>query len=306
MIGSTDRLRLLQSAVKNPFRQRSGKRPLGLGLFGAGKVSAAATAAIVRPTGFYQTNRLDWLPNRSFFSSNNNNDKNNNNNNNNSTLGESNSTITTTKASRFEDLNLHPLTLKALRRQGIHRQTEIQEKTHYWIRTGSNVVARSRTGTGKTLAFLVPSIERYLLAQQQQQQQQQQRRQADVPFSNHNKRRGIPILVLAPTRELAVQIGKEAEKLVLMHKKQQRGAFQSLLSSQVVYGGSSKKEDITKFHREGLPTILVATPGRLKDHLCVLYCIVLYTTCNCKKGNENSIFDFESEWQTGLIADFWN
>ena len=83
-------------------------------------------------------------------------------------------------------------------------------------------------------------------------------------------------MVLAPTRELAVQIGKEAEKLVLMHKKQQRGAFQSLLSSQVVYGGSSKKEDITKFHREGLPTILVATPGRLKDHLCVLYCIVLY------------------------------
>lgn len=168
---------------------------------------------------------------------------------------------TTVVPTRFEDLNLHPLTLRALRRQGIHNQTEIQEKTHDVILRGHNVLARSRTGTGKTLAFLVPTIERFLLAQQQNQQQQSVEETTAATIAQQQQ--GIPILVLAPTRELAAQIGTEAEKLLLMHNKQQGT---SKLSSQVVYGGSSKKEDIRKFQKQ-LPTILVATPGRLKDHL---------------------------------------
>jgi ATP-dependent RNA helicase MSS116 len=156
------------------------------------------------------------------------------------------------------------LTLGALRRQGIHNQTEIQEKTHDVILRGHNVLARSRTGTGKTLAFLVPAIERFLLAQQQNQQQQQSAAEtAAATIAQQQQQQGIPILVLAPTRELAAQIGTEAEKLLIMHNTQQGT---SKLSSQVVYGGSSKKEDIRRFQKQ-LPTILVATPGRLKDHL---------------------------------------
>ena len=152
------------------------------------------------------------------------------------------------RLNRFEKLNLHPLTLEALHRQGIHVQTEIQQKTHDLIIRGKNVLARSRTGSGKTLAFLVPSIERFLSQQQQ--------------FENYQ---GIPILILTPTRELAAQIGREAEKLLSIHRESGTNKSKRF-STQVVYGGSPKSEEIRRFQR-GLPDILVATPGRLKDHL---------------------------------------
>jgi superfamily II DNA/RNA helicase len=142
---------------------------------------------------------------------------------------------------RFEDLHLHPKSLKALRRQGLHNLTEIQEKTFDLILSGKDVVGRARTGTGKTLSFLLPAVERVT----------QKQATGAMPA-------GIPILILSPTRELAAQISKEAEWLVAQHGPE--------LTSQVVYGGSSRREDIDRFNKQ-LPTILVATPGRLKDHL---------------------------------------
>ena len=223
MIGKTTRRCLLQSSATRAvahdrFRQRCGKRSLRSRLVGGGTTPPVHV-------DFYQTQPWNTTLARVFFSSeilkkNNQNQK------------------TKYNQPRFEDLDLHSRTLKALRRQGIHKQTEVQAKTFDAIRSGNNVVTRSRTGTGKTLAFLVPTLERYLKAE---------------------TRSGIPILILAPTRELAAQIGKEAEKLLAMHKHHK-------LSSQVLYGGSSKQDDISKF-KKGLPTILVATPGRLKDHL---------------------------------------
>ncbi len=224
MISSTARRRLFQSSARTTaadrLRKRCGKRNLRPSLVNVGTTSPPPLG------GFYETYSRSLAPLRVFFS-------------------------TETRISdhrkhchrypRFEELDLHPRTLKALRRQGIHRQTEVQSKTFDDIRTGRNVVARSRTGTGKTLAFLIPTLERYLA-------------------QDSSTKWGIPILILAPTRELAAQIGKEAEKLVDMHKHNNK------ISSQVVYGGSSKQEDISKFQK-GLPTILVATPGRLKDHL---------------------------------------
>ena len=140
--------------------------------------------------------------------------------------------------SRFEEMNLHPKSLKALRRQGLHKQTEIQEKTFDVILSGRDVVGRARTGTGKTLGFLLPSLEKIV--------------------RQKNPKPGIQVLVLSPTRELAAQIAKEAELLVAQHDKN--------ITAQVIYGGSSKQEDINRFSSQ-LPTILVATPGRLKDHL---------------------------------------
>jgi ATP-dependent RNA helicase MSS116 len=142
---------------------------------------------------------------------------------------------------RFEELDLHPKSLKALRRQGLHNLTEIQEKTFDAIVSGKDVVGRARTGTGKTLSFLLPALERVVRKQEQ----------SSLPS-------GISILVLSPTRELAAQISKETERLVDQHGPE--------ITSQVVFGGSSRREDIEKFQRR-LPTVLVATPGRLKDHL---------------------------------------
>lgn len=146
---------------------------------------------------------------------------------------------------RFDELEVHPKTLKALRRHGIHRTTEIQEKTFGLIADGKDVVARSRTGSGKTLAFLVPALERYLLQQK----------------SGITMAEGIPILILAPTRELAAQIGQVAQKIVVSHTQDQQQ-----LVAQVMYGGSSKDEDV-RLLESRLPTVLVATPGRLKDHI---------------------------------------
>lgn len=148
-----------------------------------------------------------------------------------------------TTPSRFKDLALHPRTLEAIQRQGIHDLTEIQGKSYDLIRSGNNIIARSRTGSGKTIAFLLPCIER-------------------IVQSEFKHTTGIPILVLAPTRELAAQISKEANKLLAVHNE----AGKRKLCSQAIYGGSSKTEDVRRLE-DVLPTVLVATPGRLKDHL---------------------------------------
>lgn len=170
---------------------------------------------------------------------------------------------------RFEDLDLHPKTLKALRRQGLHRLTEVQQQTFDVIRSGRNVVARSRTGTGKTLAFLVPAVERIL--KEEEQRQGGARTNLDSPngvagvTTRPHSSSCIKMLIIVPTRELALQIHHEVEKLLCFHSGRTT-AIPSTLTSQVLYGGSSKEQDIRQFHRS-LPTILVATPGRLKDHL---------------------------------------
>jgi len=101
------------------------------------------------------------------------------------------------------------------------------------------VLGRARTGTGKTLAFLLPALESALRG----------------GYSKNDK--SVGVLVVSPTRELAMQIGEQARALTSCHDG---------LNSQVMYGGSSRGEDVRKLERS-LPAILVATPGRLNDHL---------------------------------------
>ena len=93
----------------------------------------------------------------------------------------------------------------------------------------------------KTLAFLLPAIERIL--------------QSDRDY--YQAGRNVGILVISPTRELATQIGDQAEKLL---------SFQKQMNVQVVFGGTNMKTDVNRLTRR-LPTVLVATPGRLLDHL---------------------------------------
>lgn len=141
----------------------------------------------------------------------------------------------------FADCNeLHPSSKRALvEDMGLQKMTEVQAKTFYAAISGRDVLARARTGTGKTLAFLMPAVERIT--------------QNPAFFSGNN----VGCLVIAPTRELAIQIGEEAEKLLRHH---------SDLTVQVMYGGTKMARDMNLLNAK-LPAILVATPGRLLEHL---------------------------------------
>lgn len=144
-----------------------------------------------------------------------------------------------TKQTFAECQQLNPSSKRALvEDMGLSSMTEVQAKTFVAAIEGNDILARARTGTGKTLAFLIPSVERIL----------------ENPTFLHGK--DVACVVIAPTRELAIQIGDEAEKL-LSHLD---------LSVQVMYGGTKMARDINAMNKR-LPAIIVATPGRLKDHL---------------------------------------
>jgi len=116
------------------------------------------------------------------------------------------------------------------------RLSLVQEATLPLIMAGQDVLAKAKTGTGKTVGFLLPSIERLLKAPRQSQQ--------------------ISILAISPTRELASQIATEAKQLCTFHQGVEVGVF--------VGGTNMNKDHKTLQHSVD---ILVATPGRLLDHL---------------------------------------
>ncbi|OEU10542.1 DEAD-domain-containing protein [Fragilariopsis cylindrus CCMP1102] len=124
--------------------------------------------------------------------------------------------------------------------------TAVQAETLPLILKGSSdhqdCLAKAKTGTGKTLAFMIPTIERIMAA-----------------MSNRSKNRSdICCLVISPTRELASQIGAETERLLSFHQKE----IQKVV---VCVGGTNKNKDVRSL--AGTTPIVVATPGRLLDHL---------------------------------------
>ena len=136
----------------------------------------------------------------------------------------------------FNDLQLKKSILKSLTESGYENPTAIQQKCIPKILDGEDVIATAQTGTGKTAAFALPII------------------QVLLPFqdaSNHDKK--IKALIIAPTRELAVQISDSFTSY----------AKYTNLRTSVVFGGTSiePQKDIL---RKGID-ILVATPGRLLD-----------------------------------------
>ncbi|SGY45300.1 BQ5605_C001g00271 [Microbotryum silenes-dioicae] len=116
--------------------------------------------------------------------------------------------------------------------------TPVQEATLPVILTGVDVLAQAKTGTGKTLAFLIPSIELLLRSNPQP------------------KADGISILIMSPTRELAIQI-EEAARILLSSTP---------FGVQHVVGGTNMKSETTRLNNQRCD-ILVATPGRMLDHL---------------------------------------
>ncbi|KAL2176467.1 P-loop containing nucleoside triphosphate hydrolase protein [Thermothelomyces heterothallicus CBS 202.75] len=129
--------------------------------------------------------------------------------------------------------------LQALSKHGFHYMTPVQEKVLQRPVFTQDALVQAKTGTGKTLAFLLPALQTLLEAK-------------DLDVSC------VGLLVLAPTRELAQQIKGECDKLT--------GECSRPLECHIAVGGSSRHSHLTRFLR-GKPAILVATPGRLLDYL---------------------------------------
>lgn len=138
--------------------------------------------------------------------------------------------------STFNELPLSEKTLKAIEEMGFTKMTEIQKRGIPPLLTGKDVLGAAKTGSGKTLAFLIPAIE--LLYQ--------------LKFKPRN---GTGVIVVSPTRELALQIFSVARDL-LKHHSQTYG---------IVIGGANRRAEADKLSK-GV-NLLIATPGRLLDHL---------------------------------------
>ncbi|KAL1196332.1 DEAD-box ATP-dependent RNA helicase 26 [Cardamine amara subsp. amara] len=143
---------------------------------------------------------------------------------------------------RFDQFPLSPLSLKAIKDAGFETMTVVQEATLPIILKGKDVLAKAKTGTGKTVAFLLPSIEAVLNS---------------PPASRDNRQPPIVVLVVCPTRELASQAAAEANTLLKYH---------SSIGVQVVIGGTKLPTEQRRLQTNPCQ-ILMATPGRLKDHI---------------------------------------
>lgn len=132
----------------------------------------------------------------------------------------------------FKDLGIRDELCEVLRYQGIREATPVQEQAIPVVRAGRDCIVQAQTGTGKTLAFLLPIIEKL-------------KPQAEVAQA----------LVVTPTRELAIQIAKVAKTV----------GEAAGISSLVIYGGQDIERQKQKLRRH--PQLIIGTPGRLLDHL---------------------------------------
>jgi ATP-dependent RNA helicase DeaD len=133
----------------------------------------------------------------------------------------------------FSELGLSPEILKAVQRLGFEQASPIQAEAIPVLLTGRDMVGQSQTGSGKTAAFAIPAIERL---------------DASIP--------GPGVLILCPTRELAIQVSEEVHKL---------GYFKKGIRPLPVYGGQSYDRQLAGL-RSGA-NVIIGTPGRVIDHI---------------------------------------
>jgi len=133
----------------------------------------------------------------------------------------------------FAELGLSEELLKAIHKLGFEQAAPIQAEAIPPLMAGRDVVGQSQTGSGKTAAFAAPAIEK-----------------VDV------SRRDTQILILCPTRELAIQVSEEVHKLAL---------FKRGLHALPIYGGQSYDRQLLGL-RQGAH-IVIGTPGRVMDHM---------------------------------------
>ena len=132
----------------------------------------------------------------------------------------------------FNQLDLSDPVQQALNNMGFEETTPIQELAIPVAIEGKDLIGRALTGTGKTAAFGIPMVERFSADRDQ-----------------------IQGIVIAPTRELAVQVAEELNRI---------GQFKGI-AALPIYGGQDIERQIKALHKR--PQIIVGTPGRLLDHL---------------------------------------
>ena len=134
----------------------------------------------------------------------------------------------------FENLEISPELKRAVREMGFENATEVQARTIPLILQGRDVIGRSQTGTGKTVAFGIPAVE----------------------LTDGNNKTDVQVLVVSPTRELAMQSWGEFKKLY---------KYKSGVKAAVVYGGQPIDRQIKEIKKGA--NIIIGTPGRIMDHL---------------------------------------
>ncbi|XP_026149487.1 nucleolar RNA helicase 2 isoform X3 [Mastacembelus armatus] len=140
------------------------------------------------------------------------------------------------KEGAFYNFRISQVTINKLKARGVSYLFDIQVKTFNLIYDGENLIAQARTGTGKTFSFAIPLVEKL------------QKDSVEM-----TRGRAPKVLVLAPTRELAIQVAKDFKDI------------SKRLAIACFYGGSSYNPQIDAIHN-GID-ILVGTPGRIKDHI---------------------------------------
>ncbi|KAI8632967.1 ATP-dependent RNA helicase HAS1 [Xylariaceae sp. FL1651] len=138
--------------------------------------------------------------------------------------------------SLFADLQLSERTMTAIKDMGFTTMTNIQRSAIPPLLAGKDLLGGAKTGSGKTLAFLVPAVE-------------------TLSSLRFRPRNGTGVIIVSPTRELALQIFGVAKEL-MEHHSQTYG---------IVMGGANRRAEVEKLSK-GI-NLLVATPGRLLDHL---------------------------------------
>ncbi|MGP1570186.1 MAG: DEAD/DEAH box helicase [Eubacteriales bacterium] len=133
----------------------------------------------------------------------------------------------------FNELMLSDGTKKALNFMGFEEATPIQSKAIPIAMRGLDVIGQAQTGTGKTCAFGIPAVELI-----------------------DPKQSGVQVLVLCPTRELAIQVADEIRNLCKFHKG---------IKTLAIYGGQPIERQITALKNK--PQIIIGTPGRVMDHM---------------------------------------
>lgn len=132
----------------------------------------------------------------------------------------------------FNQLGINENMINVLKKLGITEPTPIQEQSIPLIKEGKDLIAEAQTGTGKTLAFLLPIFENISI---------------DMPHTQ--------VLIVSPTRELALQITEEATKLAVAKN----------INVLAAYGGKDLNSQFKKL--KGTVHVVIATPGRLLDHI---------------------------------------
>ncbi|RKF76828.1 ATP-dependent RNA helicase HAS1 [Golovinomyces cichoracearum] len=144
--------------------------------------------------------------------------------------------VSDNNAQKFSELNLSEKTMKAIEDMKFESMTEIQRRGIPPLLAGRDVLGAAKTGSGKTLSFLIPAVEMLY----------------SLRFKPRN---GTGVIVVSPTRELALQIFGVAREL-MAHHSQTYG---------IIIGGANRRAEAEKLSK-GV-NLLIATPGRLLDHL---------------------------------------